>query len=387
MRPKLLSILIMSLLLGGQPGNGRDRSVGSDTCQTTVRLPIPTGPHRVGTTTRYWADTTQPEPMTADTTDFRQFAASLFYPGWVEEDNVPRPYFPDLSAFRAAEQASRRASARGMDTLAQRFACVRTSTYTDVPLDPSGGPYPVLFISPGGDMSRHWYTAMAQELTSHGYVVVVMSHAHSGMDMFPWGGLIRKHPYYREDDPVRNAELTQRMAEDVRFIFERIAALGSSGATSAFAGRLALDQVAIIGHSRGARAANLVCKTDNRFKACVRLDGLGPPIPPVLGLTQPQMTLRRPWNKPHRTAALRRLLTSGTHVAYDVVIRNVSHFSFSDLTLVLPEAFRADIEPERGHALIGQYLRAFITQALGSPDTPWPDPSLPYPDNVSVTAY
>lgn len=229
---------------------------------------------------------------------------------------------------------------------------------------------------------------MAQELSSHGYVVVVMSHAHSGIDIFPLGGLVRKNDYYDESIPQRNKELTQRIAEDVVFITNRMLKLNSSNSSHFLSGSIDPERIAIVGHSRGARAVNYVLSLDRRFKGGVRLDGLGAPINSSLVLSQPHMTVRGPWINKKRLSKLHQLHSSTQATSYDIVVKGVSHFSFSDLTLVVPKKFDAEIDPLTGHLQISRIVLSFFSAVLG-PDNnhPFVLSNLPKLKNVEVSVY
>ena len=52
----------------------------------------------------------------------------------------------------------------------------RTAAVTDAPAERAHGPYPVVLFSPGLAGVRSQNTAWAQELASHGYVVVALDH-------------------------------------------------------------------------------------------------------------------------------------------------------------------------------------------------------------------
>ncbi len=324
-----------------------------------IHLPDPTGPFSVGVTTIYWSDSTRMEVMTADSSDFRQFAASVFYPG-ILDDQQPRAYFPNLDVFLAAFRATAAPGPRGVDRWSQSFAAVRTHAYENVPCDDSGQPFPIVFISPGGDMSRHWHTMIAQELTSHGHIVVAVSHAHSGIDLFPLGGMVKKNQYYQEAVPQLNAALTQRIKEDVIFIADRILEINSATSDHFLSGKMDPARIAIIGHSRGGRAVNHVMHSDKRFRCGIRLDGSGPPHDPKIRLSQPHLTVRIPWNKKEILKKLQHLHRTSLAPNYEVIIDGLNHFSFSDLTYVVPEVFKAAMDPEEAHRLICDLTLEFL---------------------------
>lgn len=358
---------------------------GPSACAEPVVLPAPSGPRGVGAATYHWTDPARPEPRAPGAA--REFMATVFYPADAGS-RPPRPYVPELAALRAALRAGDGDGPRGLGRYASQFACVHAAAVADAPLDDAGAPYPLVLVSPGGDMSRHWYTALAQDLASHGYVVAVLSHAHSGLDVFPLAGLVGKSPYYDEGDPALDDALTDRLAEDARFVLDRLVALGRGGPR--FAGALDPDRVAIVGHSRGSRAVRRGCARGARFRACVVYDALGPAPERAAGLDVPELTVRAPWAETWgaaRVDTLRAALARNRAVAFDAVVAGAGHFSFSDLALVVPERFGADVPARRALALTAALTRTFLRAVL-SGGAPSETAALPPPDpGVTVTRF
>ena len=363
--------------------SGLDLASVVPTCADSVALPRPSGPYGVGAATYHWADEERPEELSADPDDVRQLIATVFYPATVADGRRPRPYVPELDAMRAALHARRLDGPRQLAAYAPSFACVATASFAGAELDVREAPYPVVLLSPGGNVSRHWHTALAQELTSHGYVVSVLSHPYSGMDVFPAGGLLTSSAYWDESDGRVNAELTDRLTADVRFALDRLVALNEADPGGRLAGRLDANRIAVVGHSRGGRAVRRGCALDVRFRACVVYDNLGAERERRVGLRQPQMVMRPPWPDV-RTRDLQRYLALNERGAYDVVVEGMGHFSFSDLPLVVPEHFPSEIDPLRAHRLVSAYTRAFLDKHLRGRPAPRLEEGSEQPDGVRV---
>ena len=336
---------------------------GPPACAERIALPRPSGDYAVGVATYYWVDEDRVEELTPDPDGLRQVIVKVFYPATGTEGRPPLPYMPELDAMRAGLRAHRRDGPRRIAEYVASFACVATDTFAEAALDGRGAPYPLVVFSPGGNMSRHWHTALAQELTSHGYVVAVISHPHSGMDVFPAGGLITSSAYWDEEVAYLNDELTDRLTSDARFVLDRLISLNEVDPGGRLAGRLDVDRIAILGHSRGGRAVRRGCAQDVRFRACVIYDNLGSERERGAGLRQPQMVMRPPWPE-GRTGELHRYLANNERVAYDVALEGAGHFTFSDLPLVVPEHFPSEVDPERAHRLVSGYTLAFLEKYL-----------------------
>ena len=350
-------------------------------CERRVALPSPSGPHGVGVVTAHWVDRERREDRTPDPDDIRQLMATVAYPADVAGLR-PAPYLPELASVLGGLAASGRPGPRGLDEYAPAFACVDTESFAGAPA--AGGPFPVVVLSPGGNVSRHWHTALAQDLASHGYVVAVLSHPHNGLDVFPAGGLVASSPYWDEDDPAINDELTERYATDLEVALDRLAAMNE--ADPVLAGRLDLERVGAVGYSRGGRAATRGCGRDPRFRACVVLESAPPQGAPGLG--KPQMAVRVPWRHwdPARVSALRAHLAANDAPGYDVVLEGAAHFSFTDLPLIVRDRFEAEIDPARAHDLISGYTLAFLDAHLRGRGAALAGLALAPPDRVAVWA-
>lgn len=349
------------------------------TCDGAISLPEPTGHHQVGTVTYHWVDRARPDVVTPDPHDDRQVIATLFYPALRNPDGPPAPYVPELDLLRAGFATDRREFPRQIAEDISVRACVLTHAFAKRPIDGMTPRYPIALVSPGGNVSRRSHTALAQELASHGWVAAVMSHLHSGLDMFPEGGFVMSADYWDAPEGASDAErarleeeLTSTLGADARFTLDRLAALGRNDPSGRFTGRLDTTRVAIVGHSRGGSTVARACASDDRFDACVIFDNIGPSPETETGLRQPQLTIRRPWSA-EREKRLHAFLNRNAMFAIDAVVDGAAHMSFTDLPLVEPGRHETAIRPERAHAITAALTLAFIERHVlgrGSAELP-----------------
>jgi hypothetical protein len=136
---------------------------------------------------------------------------------------------------------------------------------------------PVLLYSPGDETDREFSTAQAEDLASHGYVVVTIDHTYEAPEVvFPGGRVeVQLNP-----QPAITTVLTTRIA-DARFVLGSLATLAAGGNPDAdhlrlphgLAGILDLSRTGMFGHSLGGDTAAQTMAADDRISAGIDLDG------------------------------------------------------------------------------------------------------------------
>ena len=121
-----------------------------------------------------------------------------------------------------------------------------TAAGSNAPFDPSGGPYPVFSFGHGYLTPVTQYASTLDHLASHGYFAIA---SRSGGNLFPSHGAF---------------------AEDLRFCLDHLIA-ANSDSSSAFVGAVAIDRLAVGGHSMGGGASILAAAADPRIVAVVPL--------------------------------------------------------------------------------------------------------------------
>jgi hypothetical protein len=329
-----------------------------------LELPKPTGPYPVGRMIFHWVDPSRPEVMTGDPNDSREIMAFIWYPA-EPGTGLKAGYFPEFSTLSNALAQS--GELAWWQVQALRF--VRTESPLSARPLLEHAPYPVILFSPGNGTNVEFYSALAGEIASHGYVVVGINHPYdvpavklsngevAPYDKAQWSlGASAHQAYTRERMKVRVA--------DIIFALDQVENLGAS-ANNPFAGILDLDAIAVAGHSLGGVAASEACKTDQRFKACLNFDGVQaggpfsmdetavPPAQPFLFLT--------------KEAQLHpRLLQSFESISegYWVVVQSATHDSFTDGPILQPSVLPVTNRADQIMNWIQKYTLAFLDQTL-----------------------
>jgi predicted dienelactone hydrolase len=227
-----------------------------------VTLPAPTGSFPVGRTIREWSIGPQ-----------REVVAWMWYPAATGHAGETAEYLPPR--WRSAIEQSRPAFVNRL--LTRDLAKVRAHGLPDRPLGSRGAPYPVLILRAGGSNGVVHYSSLAEDLASHGYVVVGFDvPQRTNVVAFSDGRVIRGAPENNpeagggEERARRVDRLLNEWTADIGRVLDTLQERNSRD----FAGRLDLTRVGVLGHSFGGAQAAEFCHRDPRCKAAVDIDGI-----------------------------------------------------------------------------------------------------------------
>src|ERR1700724_862612 len=309
-------------------------------------LPTPTGPFAVGRITYVWSDPSHPDPLAPQPGTKRQLPAWIWYPA-----APPRPSqtVDDYLPARWRTAVDRQSGVLFSQFLTRDLSRVRTHSVRDAEVSPEHRSYPVVLMRAGLAALTTDYTALAEDLASHGYVVVGFDAPYrSFVAVFPDGRVIARAPQ-NNADLVSGSEqehlankLVQAWSTDMGFALDQLERLNASDPTGRFLGRLDMQRVGVFGHSLGGATALQFCHDDSRCKAGI--DGDGAPLGSVIaeGVTQPFMFLlsdHRGESADAQTPEAIRQAGANIHSIYDrlpsdrrlmIMIRGADHYMFSD---------------------------------------------------------
>ncbi|HEX8698143.1 MAG TPA: hypothetical protein VF815_04855, partial [Myxococcaceae bacterium] len=154
---------------GGAELSGCDRAHMAG--HALVQLPAPTGTHAVGTTAYHWIDSTRPEPFTETEEDVRELMVRVWYPAEPRPGSQPAPYF--------LQRREGVANTSGFQMPGHLFDFVHAHAVAEAPLAGAQARYPVVLFSPGSAVPPVLYTGLLEDVASHGYVVVALSHTYA----------------------------------------------------------------------------------------------------------------------------------------------------------------------------------------------------------------
>lgn len=360
-----------------------------------VELPEPTGPHVVGTRLVHWVDTTRSEIGTGNSSDRRELMVQLWYPT-ERRDGDPAPYVPQAEIFREHEIFD--------DEDIALVNSVRHHAIADASVAQSGAPYPVVVFSTGNGEMLFMYTALMEELASHGYVVAEISHPGLAHVAYPDGRVLKRYPRLYDPKPegwdeqlseesliaLRRAvydgyydESSEYLRADVSFVIDKLEALAQGEGEDGFEGKLALDKIATWGHSHGGNVAVEACARDARVKACLNMDGSAFGRTRENGLRRPFMLFRPAFINDGwpRGLSQEQILGSIKADAFEVNIVGAEHRSFMDSRFLFPRTQQSSARPRRvlhitsqyGRAFLGKYLSGHASRLLDGPSPEFSD--------------
>lgn len=232
-------------------------------------MPIPTGSYGVSRTSFVWPEHSRAERIAPEGGPGREILVWIWFPtqGSSRADAVE--YMP--AAWRAA--LNRQRGALISKVLMRDLSRVRTHLVAGGELPAMPARFPVVLIRPGLAAETLNYSALAQDLASHGYVVVGFDVPHrTWVTVFPNG----RDFYTTADNDVelvhgpRQQALLQRLLSawtaDAQFVVDQLERLNGSAIHTRFAGRLDLDRLGIAGHSLGGAVAAHFCSIDERVQ-------------------------------------------------------------------------------------------------------------------------
>ncbi len=327
-------------------------------------LPSPSGHYMVGRMTFRWVDTSRPEVLTDDPNDFREVIAVIWYPA-VQGTGTKAGYFPDISSL--SKSLTESGEIEAWQSYGLRL--VRSESRLDAEPVRDQGAFPVVILSPGNGTNVDFYTSLAGEITSYGYIVVGLNHPYDVAAVELSDGSIA--PYNKSQwllgisaHQIYTTERIKVRTADMLFALDQLT-LMNADSKSPFAGQMDLTSVAAVGHSLGGITASEACKADSRIKSCLNWDGLqagspfstdfdaAPPSQPFLFLTkESQLHPRQIEN------------FESTVESYWVVIHDASHDSFTDGRLLEPSLLPLPNQADRLMDLIQKFTLAFLDRTL-----------------------
>ncbi|MFF0574059.1 alpha/beta hydrolase family protein [Streptosporangium saharense] len=350
------------------PGSGETPAV-------TPRLPVPTGPHPVGTVSLHLKDTSRPDPW-VPAVKVRELMVSVWYPA-VGRSGRRAPYM----------------------TVQESEALIRGEGITDLPpgilgeartnaflgARPAGRRHglPLVVLSPGFIRSRKTLTALAEELASRGYVVAGIDHTYESRGTsFPDGRVTTCVACEVDHEEGFGEKAVAVRAADVSFVLDEL-----TGSRPKWAGASLIDptRIAMAGHSLGGASSLAAMVKDDRVRAGIDMDGNTYAPIPQEGLARPFMFLASQGHTPGGGSPAWdrdwKLLTGWKRW---LTVTGAEHSSFTDLIPLADQLgvpHDGELSGTRSLKITREYVLAFLDHHLrGRPQPLLDAPSPRYPE-------
>jgi pimeloyl-ACP methyl ester carboxylesterase len=311
--------------------------------RSAVTLPTPTGPFVVGRAIHDWTDSVALDTLAPLPGTKRELLVWIWYPSAAGQSAVMDDYLPA----RLRPKAEAAGGANIWTLLTRDVSNVRGHSVRDPDVSPQQRSYPVVIIRAGASSGVLNYSTLAEDLASHGYVVVGFDAPYrTGRVVFPDGRMMERTEQNNPEtcvvpDRARMERCVSKVLTawtgDIAFVLDRLAHLNASDSSGTFTGRLDMTRVGVFGHSLGGAVAAQFCHEDSRCKAGIDIDGAPHGSVIQAGLGQPFMFLLSDHGDAPDSAGIQ-ILTDIQSI-YDrippdrrlrAVIRGAFHFTFSD---------------------------------------------------------
>lgn len=369
---------------------------------TATTLPRPTGAFAVGRIRCDWVDAQATDPMASVPGRKRELLAWIWYPA--ADSKTPRKtadYLPPN--WRNAVSQHMGMVLGGF--LTRDLSRVRTNSIADAALSSKEHSYPVILLRAGLAALTLNYSNLAEDLASHGYVVVGFDAPYrTFVVVLSDGTVVRRSPQNNADllDGVQQERLALKLVQawtaDMKWAVDKLEGLNAADPAGRFTGRLDLQRLGAIGHSLGGATALEFCRVDSRCKAGIDMDGA--PLGPVVaeGVTQPFLFLlsdhgNEPQSETRPVYANIRAIYNRLPPdrRYEIVIRGANHFAFSDdgallkshiVLKVLRILHVLGMDGPRQLAISNACVHAFFDACLRR--TVGPPPRMPFADYPEI---
>ena len=323
-----------------------------------IILPKPTGIYAVGTATWHWIDSSRPMDLTPRSNASREIMAQAWYPAASNSKATSAPYAPLYSDWR---------NVRGHSIAAEAFAPLKARV-------------PIIVLCPGRGTTRHSYTAIAEDLASHGYFVLGVDSPYLGLVVYPDGRQISPSNRYRPTPELMSgpyekvdelfSEATTIGVGDVSFALKKLRELARFDPARRFTNRLDFNRIGIFGHSLGGRIAGGEAARDKRIRAFASMEGVPPRDVRRGGMTAAvAMLLSSPVLKIAQPN-YREVIPNRKNDVFFFLLEGFGHNSVTDQPLIQPGKSSYKVNPSEGLRITRLILLMFFDRYVRGSKVP-----------------
>jgi len=329
-------------------------------------LPEPTGKYSVGRVTYYMVDMSRNDERGTQKDHKREFLTQVWYPAQSGSKGKPAawllPEWVRLGAdYHDLLEKSPDPAARDPQ---KYLASIVVHGQEDVPVASSPKPFPVILLAPGSMSFPSKYTSLAEDLASHGFIVVGDAPVGQVTISFPAGNVTGGY----------QGGMFALWAGDLIYEIDQLKVWNETKG-HLFFGRVDLNRVGAFGHSAGGMIVSKIPHMDKRLKAIALLDpGI---VVPEDGEAIAVLVLKSDHNDSPNSREKAKTETEYVQKAtpgIQMKLIGATHFNFTDLGVIpamvsstAPSGKSIFSHPDDGKAFIDTtraVLREFFGQFL-----------------------
>jgi dienelactone hydrolase len=369
---------------------------------TATPLLPPSGSYKVGRSTYICTDQTRINPYAPVSSARQDLAVWIWYPAAPSPSAKKSEYLPGYW-IHALEHHEGFILAK---LLGKDLTRVEEHSWTDAPVSNEQATFPVTILRAGGGALGSDYTTLAEDLASHGYIVISFDAPYrTVITAFP-DGRVATRTVGGDFDTTPSSPNTLRLATqlmsawiaDTKFVLDQLQQLNANDPTGRFTGKFDLQKLGIAGHSLGGATAAQFCHDDPRCKAGIDIEGM--PFGSVIqdGLHQPFFFLMSDHSREQSGAesqGVERNIQSIYNSVPDgrrwgMTITGANHFTFSDqmftkspilMFFLRRVGMMGPLEKRRGlaitsvcvHTFFDVYLKGASTEEMNSLPSIYPE--------------
>ncbi|CAH8770595.1 alpha/beta hydrolase family protein [Paenibacillus dendritiformis] len=380
----------------------------------------PNGAYEAGTMTFHFTDERREEMHTASAADHRELVVQIWYPAVPADRQETGHLFPESEDSFNRMMSSFAEKMHVPAFVLDYWKYIRTNSYVEADPRQDAAPYPVVILSHGMGTSRLLHTSQAEQLASHGYMVVAPDHTYNTMaTAFPDGRVTGFEEPFSASGFFDTAPSTGAVwSQDVDFIIDQLELLHDGTISSPLQGTIDLNRIGMMGHSFGGATAFEAVYSNPRIKAGINMDGAlyNPdnkgtlPKPFLFMEAEDFMARKRQIEQMNETITdeelkkmyLTREILHGLKTQYSLIdrvaqqgatlvyIEGAAHYNFTDFplfsNLLRYTGMAGDLKGTRGADIINQYVLDFFNKhlkgtggkLLQGPSAEYPEVKFPY---------
>lgn len=363
-------------------------------------LPSPTGRYAVGTTSWRLIDRSRQETQAA-AGEFRQVEVLAWYPAAPRRGPVA-PYLRE-----GLIEVRNFARLFNAETAFDGLESVRTHAELDAPPAATPRKLPVLVFSHGYAGVPSSYTALLEDLASHGYAILSVVHPYeASVATLPDGRRVSMldaagtflpgiqdvlSEWTAEDETMaavtRTSDAAEQMrllrgylgglnrtnlalrrwVDDTKLVLDRLSIVGTRSPAGQLAARLDIGRLGVFGHSMGGVTAGQFCVEDRRCRAGLNLDG-SPQSGTMIDSSTPRPFLMVYSARPGRRGASDAIYRRAAHPYYRVDVADTRHLDFSDMVFwggpLRERPVLGTMDPDRVTEITRVIVRQYFDQEL-----------------------